>query len=99
MTSSRKQAQFSTHEVRQCCENKLDIEFIITGKAFHGWYKKGDVRVRRITVPEEKQLIGKALYRSMASQLGLTTDQLDDLLGCTLKKEGYEEILKDQGMI
>jgi hypothetical protein len=97
--NSRKQVQFSTHEVKQCCENKLDIEFMKTGKALHGWYKKGDVKVRRITLPEGEQLIGKGLYRSMASQLGLITDQFDDLLKCTLNKEGYEKLIIDQDMI
>lgn len=97
--NSRKQTQFSTHEVKQCCENKLDIEFMITGKAFHGWYKRGDLKVRRITVPVGKQLIGKVLHRSMASQLGLTADQFDDLLGCTFDKEGYEEIIRNQRMM
>ncbi|UCD86674.1 MAG: hypothetical protein JSV01_02535 [Desulfobacterales bacterium] len=90
---------FSTHEHRRCCEAKLGIDFVRTGNASHGWFKKNKLRIRRITVLEGKHLIGKGLQKSMASQLGLTTDQFDDLLGCSLKKEEYEEILRGYGMM
>jgi len=94
-----KNDRFSMHDMKRCCEAKLDIEFVRTGNVFHGWFKKNKLKTRRITVLEGKQLIGIGLYRSMASQLGLTTDQFDDLLECSLTKEGYEEILRGQGMI
>jgi hypothetical protein len=94
-----KNDRFFTHDVKRSCEAKLDIEFVRTGNVFHGWFKKNKLKTRRVTVLEGKQLIGIGLYRSMASQLGLTTDQFDDLLECPLNKEGYEEILRGQGMI
>jgi hypothetical protein len=94
-----KEHRFSTHDVKRCCEAKLDIDFVQTGNVFHGWFKKNKLKIRRITVMGGKPLMGTGLYKSMASQLGLTTDQFDDLLACPFKKDGYEEILKGQGMM
>lgn len=86
--------RFSTQDVKECCETKLDIEFVRAGDVSHGWFKKNGKKIRRITLLEGKRSIGRGLYRAMASQLGVTTDQFDDLLTCSLKKEGYEEILR-----
>jgi hypothetical protein len=96
-----KNAQFTTYDVRKCCEreNKLDIDFNTTGKEYNGWFKKNDRKIRRITVPRGRKPIGKGLYRSMARQLYLTTAQFDDLLECPLDKGGYEEILKNIGVL
>jgi hypothetical protein len=94
-----KNDRFSTQDVKRCCEAKLDIEFVRTGNVSHGWFKKDSLKIRRISVLAGRQEVGKGLYRSMASQLGLTTDQLDDLLRCSLNKDGYEEILRGQGLM
>jgi hypothetical protein len=93
-------AQFTTHDVKRCCEsdNKLNIDFK-KGKELNGWFKKDDRKICRITIPKGRKTIGKGLYRSMATQLKLTTKQFDELLVCPLNKSGYEEILQNLGVL
>jgi len=95
-----KNANFSTQDVKSCCENesKLGVEFR-AGKEFNGWFKKDDKKICRITVPKGRKRIGKGLYRSMARQLNLTTGQFDELLECPLTKYEYEKILYEKGLI
>ncbi len=96
-----KNTQFSTHDVRKCCEteNKLGIEFKTKGKEFNGWFKRGGIKICRITVPKGRKSMGKGLYQSMANQLRLTVRQFDDLLVCPLNRNGYLEILREKGII
>ncbi|MEA1949286.1 MAG: hypothetical protein U9N83_18545 [Thermodesulfobacteriota bacterium] len=95
-----KNASFSTYDVKSCCENenKLGINFR-KGKHYVGWFIKNEKKICRITVPPGRKSIGKGLYRTMAFQLKLTTNQFDELLDCPLAKDGYEEILREKGLI
>ena len=95
-----KNANFSTNDVKNCCENenKLGINFR-HGKEFNGWFKKGGKKICRITIPTGRKAIGKGLYKSMARQLNLSTTQFDELLECPLRKAGYEQILIEKGLI
>jgi len=95
-----KNANFTTRDVKICCENerKLGIHFR-DSKEFNGWFKKDDKKICRITVPRGRKRIGKGLYRSMARQLNLTTAQFDKLLECPLTKDKYERILYEKGLI
>lgn len=94
-----KNAEYDTGDVKGKCENKLNIEFRTSGKEFNGWFRKGDIKICRITVPKGRKAIGRGLYHSMATQLFLTNSQFDDLLDCPLKREGYEGILLENGKI
>lgn len=86
---------FDTNDVKKCCEKKLDITFRV-GKEFNGWFRLSDRKAARITVPKGRKRIPPKTYKSMATQLKLTVQQFDELLECSLMKEGYEELLREQ---
>ncbi|HQU73708.1 MAG TPA: hypothetical protein PKV71_21380 [Calditrichia bacterium] len=90
-----KNAQYSTNDVRRVCENKLRIDFSTKGKEFNGWFWLNGKKVARITVPKGRKPIGKGLYKNMAHQLKLNTQQFDDLLDCPLTLDEYLELLKE----
>jgi len=94
-----KNAEYSTHDVKKCCQNKLSIEFRTKGKEFNGWVKINDLKLARITVPKGRKPIGKGLYHSMALQLKLSTGEFDELLECPLIENGYKRILREKGVI
>ena len=88
-----KNNQFNTHDVKHQCEKKLDIAF----KGSHelnGWFTLDDKKVARITVPHGRKSIPPKTYKSMATQLKLSTDEFDDLLACPLDRQKYESIIK-----
>lgn len=87
-----KNASFNTHDVKKCCENKLNIEFR-SGKEFNGWYYHRNKKAARITVSKGRKPIHPKTYKTMAKQLKLTVEQFDDLLECPLEKQGYDKIL------
>jgi len=87
-----KNADFNTHDVRRCCENKLGITFR-KGKEQNGWYwLEGKKRVR-ITIPSGRKPIPPKTYKTMAQQLKLSVDQFDLLLECPLTEKEYRTIL------
>ena len=88
-----KQSGFDIYDVKKCCEKKLDINFR-DGKEFNGWFRLGDRKAARITVPKGRKDIPPKTYKSMAVQLKLKVQQFDELLECTLMKDGYEELLR-----
>lgn len=88
-----KNAQFSTDDVKRCCEKKLAIEFR-SGKEFNGWFILDELKVARITVPKGRKFIPKKTYQTMALQLKLSVRQFDELLACPLDRERYEEIVR-----
>ena len=94
-----KNAEYDTRSVKETCENKLEIEFRTTGKEFNGWFKQGERKICRITVPKGRKPIGRGLYHSMATQLYLNNSQFDDFLDCPLIREDYEGILLEKGKI
>ncbi|MFH1674321.1 MAG: hypothetical protein ABIF87_12970 [Pseudomonadota bacterium] len=85
-------AKFHTRDVKNTCENKLDINFK-SGKEFNGWFWLNGKKKKRITIPKGRKPIPRKTYKSMAVQLGLNAEQFDDLLECPLKKKGYEQII------
>lgn len=87
-----KNTVFHTHDVKRCCEEKLDIEFR-RGKEFNGWYYLGDRKAARITIPKGRKPIPPKTYKSMAFQLKLSIPQFDDLLTCPLEGDEYKRIL------
>jgi len=88
-----KSASFTTKDVKNCCENKLGIEF--RGKKhFNGWYYLDNKKAARITVSMGKKGIPPKTYKTMAKQLNLNVEQFDELLECPLEKEGYDHILR-----
>ncbi len=89
-------ADFKTHKVKKCCENKLGIDFRKGGKEFNGWFILDKIKTARITVPKGKKFIPPKTYKSMATQLKLEVDQFDEFLECNLKIEGYKKILSKQ---
>jgi hypothetical protein len=93
-----KNAEYHTRKVKNCCENKLGIEFRKgRSKEHNGWFKlKDGKKAVRITVPKGKKPIPPKTYKSMAKQLMLEVEEFDELLECTLKLEGYQEILNKQ---
>ncbi len=88
-----KQSSFDTNDVKRCCERKLEIDFR-DGKEFNGWFRLDNRKTARITVPKGKKNIPPKTYKSMATQLKLNVEQFDELLECTLMKEGYEKIVR-----
>ena len=84
--------QYNTLDVKNICENKLEINFR-GSKECNGWFLLNGKRAKRITVSKGRKPIPMGTYKSMARQLGLTVSQFDDLLLCPLDKAGYEEIL------
>lgn len=94
-----KNAEYNTQQVRETCERKLEIEFRTTGKEFNGWFKEGEQRICRITIPKGRKGIGRGLYHSMATQLYLSNAQFDDLLDCPLMRKDYKALLLEKGKI
>jgi predicted RNA binding protein YcfA (HicA-like mRNA interferase family) len=90
-----KNSQFNTHDVKQRCERKLDIAFKGSNE-LNGWFMLNDKKVARITVPHGRKVIPPKTYKSMATQLKLTTDEFDALLECPLDRQMYESIIKAQ---
>jgi len=88
-----KNANFHTRDVKNICEQKLNIEFR-SGKEYNGWYMQNSKKVARITVPKGRKPIHRKTYKSMAMQLKLKVNEFDDLLECPLDKEKYDEILQ-----
>lgn len=92
-----KNAKFNTHKVKNCCENKLGIQFPKSrSKHFTGWFKIGKIRATRITVPKGRKEIKRKTYESMAEQLKLSVEEFDNLIDCFLKKGDYEKILSEK---
>ena len=85
-------SKFTTHDVKKCCENKLDIVFR-EAKEFNGWFRMHTGKIARITIPKGRKPIPRKTYKSMANQLKISIQQFDDLLECPLGKEGYIEIV------
>ena len=88
-----KNSSFNTHDVKKCCENKLNIDFR-EGKEFNGWFYLGAKKTARITVPKGRKPIPPKTYKSMAKQLKLNAEEFDELLECTLLHGGYEKIVR-----
>jgi hypothetical protein len=86
-------ASFDTSHVKHCCEHKLRVTFK-GGKEFNGWVIINNKKFARITVPMGKKFIPPMTYKSMATQLKITTQQFDNLLECPLGWEQYNEIAK-----
>jgi len=93
-----KNNDFHTHDVKKTCEHKLDIHFR-TGSEYNGWFKVHDLGIARITIPMGRKPIPRKTYQSMAKQLKLNVDQLDDLLECPIKMKEYLEILNSQNLL
>lgn len=88
-----KNTQFNKYRIKKICESKLGIDFKSEGKEFSGWFRKGNKKVKRITVSKGRDFPKRKTYGSMAKQLNLKIPEFDDLLVCSLDKEGYEKIL------
>jgi hypothetical protein len=89
-----KRSAFDAHDIKKCCEKKLDISFR-SGKEFNGWFSLDGIRTARITIPMGRKNIPPKTYKSMATQLKLNIQQFDDLLECPLDKDGYEKIIRN----
>ena len=89
-------AGFNTHDIKKCCENKLEINFKKGGKEFNGWVVVEGIKTARITIPKGRKKVQPGTYGSMATQLRLRITEFDDLLECTLSKDGYLQILGNQ---
>jgi hypothetical protein len=77
-------------------EKKLGMQ-TRDGSHHHAWFVYGGV-----TVVRTKRSQGNNKYlpeHLIRKQLHLNTNQFADLIGCTLKLEGYIQILIDQGII
>lgn len=95
-----KNNSYNTHEVKTICENKLSIDFPNRkSPEFNGWFKHGNKKIARITIPKGRKSIPPKTYKSMSKQLKLNVEQFDDLLDCPLDLDMYLEILRDQGLI
>ncbi len=90
-----KNSIYNSHDVKQKCENKFNIEFRAT-KEFNGWYIYNNKKVARITVPRGRKYLPPKTYKSMASQLKLTVDEFDEFLDCPLDKNKYNILLQDR---
>src|SRR5213594_3393986 len=90
--------QFDTALVKQRCENKLGIEFR-DGKEYNGWFIHEGVKVGRVTVAKGRKDLPPKTYKSIASQLKISEEQLDALIECPLKLNGYVEDLRRQQVI
>jgi hypothetical protein len=87
-----KNAKFHSQDVKKTCENKLGISFK-AAKEINGWFKFGDKKIKRVTIPKGKKSIPPKTYKSMATQLGLNVHQFDELLECPLNRKGYIKIV------
>jgi len=90
-----KNATYNTLDVRHKCENKLGIQFRMSGE-LNGWYYFKGKKVARITVPSGRKFIPPKTYKSMATQLKLQVEEFDDLLDCPLTKQRYDELLEER---
>ena len=90
-----KNSSYHTHDVKKCCENKLEIDFRKRGKEFNGWYYFDDKKTARITIAKGRKPIPPKTYKTMAKQLKLSITDLDDLLECPLNKNKYDKILEE----
>lgn len=91
--------QFNTNDIKRVCENKLDIEFRKGGKEQNGWFIYGGKKISRITVPKGRKNVPPKTYKSMATQLKISTKDFDSLLECPLTKKLYELKLSKDGHI
>ena len=87
-----KNSQFNSNDVKTCCENKLDIQFRDGGE-LNGWYLLEGKKVRRVTVLKGRKELKPKTYKSMASQLGLSVEQFDNLLDCSLGGQDYQSLI------
>jgi hypothetical protein len=87
------QGTYDTHKVRTVCERKLLIDFR-NGKEANGWFLLDGKRAARVTVAHGRKPIPPKTYKSIANQLSLTIDELDELLDCTLKFGPYAQLLR-----
>jgi hypothetical protein len=93
-----KNSIYNSHDVKKRCENKFNIIFRTT-KECNGWYIYNNKRVARITVPQGRKFLPPKTYKSMASQLKLSTDEFDEFLDCPLDKNKYDSLLKEKKFI
>lgn len=93
-----KNATYNTLDVKNVCVRKLNICFRDGGE-FNGWFEHDGKRIARVTVPHGRKPIPPKTYKSMATQLKLTTEQFDLLLDCPLKNEHYIQILSEKKLI
>jgi len=88
-------AKYDTRDVKQCCGNKLGIEFR-GGKEYNGWYCLDGKKAARITIPKGRKPVPPGTYKSMASQLKLAVGEFDNLLSCLMTRSAYEAKLRDR---
>jgi hypothetical protein len=86
-------SRYTFHSIKKICEKKLNIDFR-SGKHFSGWVLLNGAGAARITIPKGRKSISPKLYKSMARQLELETEQFDKLLACPMTAAQYMRILK-----
>lgn len=91
-------SDFSTQQVKNVCERKLNIVFRCN-KECNGWFEYEGKKISRITVPKGRKPIPAKTYKSMAKQLKLSVEDMDNLLACPLNLEKYLAILESQGLL
>lgn len=87
-----KNFKFNSNDVKKIVENKLDVDFR-EAKENNGWFKLNGKKKKRITIPKGRKSIPRKTYSSMATQLGISISEFDDLLECPLTREMYEKII------
>jgi len=87
-----KNSQFNAQQIKNVCENKLEITFG-GSKEYNGWYFKEGIKINRITIPKGRKYVPPGTYGNMAKQLNLSIFEFDGLLGCSVNREDYDNIL------
>lgn len=89
---------FNTQHVKSVCETKLHISFRCNNEC-NGWFEHEGKKITRITVPKGRKPIPPKTYKSMARQLRLSVEEMDNLLACPLRLENYLAILENQSLL
>lgn len=89
---------FNTLDVIKVCENKLGITFR-HGKENNGWFEYEGRKITRVTIPCGRKPIPPKTYSSIAKQLRISSEELDELLKCPLSYVDYIELLAKKDLI
>lgn len=91
-------SDFSTQQVKNVCENKLNIKFRCN-KECNGWFEHDGKKIARVSIPKGRKPIPPKTYTSMAKQLKLSVEDMDNLLACPLSLESYVAILTEKALL
>ena len=88
-------SKYDAAKIKKICGRKLALEFA-GKKEQSAWYSLDGRDTVRLTVPHGRKPVRRGLYRFMAQQLKLHHSEFDELLDCSLTREGYDALLRQR---